>query len=74
MQVRPVIRVEFGEHIKLKQLQGMHSDLAACGNVTAEADGRTFLVETYREGGLASLKKMLAGWEKWGFVKWSEVS
>ena len=60
--------------MKLEQVQGMHSTLAACGDVTAEEDGRTFLVETYRDANLAYLKKTLAGWEQWGFVTWTQVA
>jgi hypothetical protein len=74
MQPRYVIRVVFGDHIKLGEVAGMQSALMSCGNVTSDPDGRTFSVETYREGKREHLLQTLKGWEQWGFVRWEQVS
>ena len=72
MQARHAVRVRFGDHIKLDEVQSMLSSLG--GNVTSQPDGRTFIVEKTRDAQFAELKRVLAGWEQWGFVRWEELS
>ena len=74
MQPRHVISVVFGEHLKIGNIASMRSALMSCGSVTADPDGRTFSVETYRERAREHLIKTLKGWEQWGFVRWEQVS
>jgi hypothetical protein len=73
MQARCLIRVEFGEHIDRERVDGMLGTLMACGDMTHGPNDRTFLVEVRRPKSLAHLKETLLGWEKWGFIKWSEM-
>ena len=56
-----------------QRIDGMLGTLMACGDMTHGPNDRTFLVEVRRPKSLAHLKETLLGWEKWWFIKWSEM-
>ena len=57
----------------MQRIDGMLGTLMACGDVTPGPDNRTFFVKVRRERTLTYFKETLLGWDRWGFVRWSEI-
>jgi len=67
-----VIVVEFAEHIPIDRISSMVTGMAACGNVDAASNGRTYTVRIFRASNLPYLKKKLTSWERYGFIQWKQ--
>jgi hypothetical protein len=67
------IRVQFGEHMAKQQIDSMCGALLSSGDMSKGENERTFFVKVHRDGKLDHLKQTLHGWERWGFVRWSEI-
>jgi hypothetical protein len=70
-----VLRVNFGIHVAENDIASMVSGIGAYGLVRRdESDSRSYTVTTVRSGKAAGLKKQLASWESYGFLRWREIS
>jgi hypothetical protein len=67
------IFVEFARHIPSDQIAGMVSGIAAYGNVDAAPDGIAFTVQVFRASKLPHLKEQLLNWERYGFLRWTQL-
>jgi hypothetical protein len=65
--------VDFGEHISHDQITSMVSSIAAYGNVYQGAPDREFAIEVFHASKLPKLKRCLTEWERYGFIRWSEL-
>jgi hypothetical protein len=73
--MKPIyIQLTFAEHISLDRVTNMMTFGANAGNVRPGESSRQFIVEISRLHKFEKLKATLISWERYGFVRWSEIS
>ena len=73
--MRHKLQVDFGIHVAEDSIGSMVTGLGAAGIVHRDpADARRYMVEVLRPAKLTYLKKELARWESYGFLRWEETS
>ena len=62
---------EFPEHMAESQIASLITGIAAYGNVLPLEKPRSFVVEVFRTGKVAGLKRLLDHDSRYGFLQWN---